>query len=51
MRDRSLTDASGAKTDAGKRLARIEVTVDILILFLSVATAALLVDVFSQWTG
>jgi hypothetical protein len=54
MRDRSnrLRDAnSGARPDAGKRLALIEATVDILTLFLFIATAALLVDLFSQWIG
>jgi hypothetical protein len=47
-----LTDANiRARPDAGKRLARIEVTVDILTLFLSIATASLLVGMFSQWIG
>jgi hypothetical protein len=52
MRDRSnrLSDGNiGSRPDARKRLARIEATVDILTFFLSVATAALLVDLFSQW--
>jgi hypothetical protein len=47
-----LTDAcSGARPDAAKRLARIEATVDILTLFLSVVSAVLLVALFSQWIG
>ena len=39
------------KHDAAKRLTRLQATVDIATLFLSAASVALLVDLFSQWMG
>jgi hypothetical protein len=39
------------RPDSGKRLARLEATVDIATWLLSVASVALLVDLFSQWIG
>jgi hypothetical protein len=49
-RSNHLTDANGgSRLDTRNRLERLHTTVDIVTIFLSIASVALLVDLFSQW--